>query len=307
MRKKQIEIMEVCPRDGWQNIKEFIPTELKINLIKRMLDAGIQSMQLSSFVHPKAIPQLRDAKEIVRTVVEQYPDCSFNALVPNLYGAKAAVECGLKEVSYVISISESHNKANINRTHEQSFAGLEEIRQAFPELNLVASFATAFGCPFEGETPLEKVVEFVERGKNLGIRKIELADTIGVGYPAQVERTFRTMRREFPEITFLAHIHDTRNNGIINSWVAMENGADIIHTALGGLGGCPFAPGASGNTSTEDFVYLLEKCGIETGIDFQKLLAVAKKMRELINGNYSGHHIHIESDSYEVLCRGAAE
>jgi hydroxymethylglutaryl-CoA lyase len=295
--------MEVCPRDGWQNIKEFIPTDLKISLIKNMLDSGIKSMQLSSFVHPKAIPQLRDAQEVVGTIVGQYPDRSFNALVPNLYGAKQAVECGLQEVSYVISISESHNKANINRTHEQSFAGLVEIRQAFPDLSVILSLATTFGCPFEGETPLAKVVEFVARGSSLGIRKIELADTIGVGYPAQVERIFKTLRREFPEITFIAHIHDTRNNGILNSWVAMENGADVIHTALGGLGGCPFAPGASGNTSTEDFVYLLGKSGIATGIDFGSLIAVAKKMRGLIDGNYSGHHINIASDGYEALCR----
>ena len=216
-------------------------------------------MQLSSFVHPKAIPQLRDAAEVVNTITEQYPDGSFNALVPNFHGAKAAVECGLKEVIYVISLSESHNKANTNRTIEQSFAEMEKIREKYPDLSIILAGATAFGCPFEGEMPLEKVVEFVERGAKLEIKKIELADTIGVSYPTQVERTFKTMRQMFPNITLMGHIHDTRNNGIINSWTAVQSGAEIISTSLGGLGGCPFAPGASGNTSTEDCFICLKK------------------------------------------------
>ncbi len=297
MEKKHVEIMEVCPRDGWQNLKEFISTEKKISLIRRMLDAGIHTMQLNSFVSPKVVPQMKDAREVAENITRDYPDKLLNALVPNLYGAKAAVESGLREVSYVISISESHNKANVGRTHEESFAGLMEIRGTIPELKVILSFATAFGCPFEGETPLGKILEYIDRGVKLGITKVELADTIGMANPAQVERTFQAVRKEFPQLTLLAHMHDTRNNGILNSWTAASNGADIIHTALGGLGGCPFAPGASGNTATEDFVWLLQKSGVNTGIDFQKLLPVAREMYEEIQGNYSGHQLHIEMTS----------
>lgn len=296
-------IMEVCPRDGWQNLKEFIPFEKKIEYISGMLDAGIKKMQIGSFVHPKVVPQMADTGIITRTITEKYPSVELDVLIPNLKGAQLAKEAGLRFVSYVVSVSESHNKANIGRTHRQSMDELNEIMSRCEGMELTLSLATSFGCPFEGETSLDKVLEFVDRGVSLGVKTIELADTIGTGNPVQVALTFNTVRKNYPGIRLVAHMHDTRNNGIINSWTAAESGAEVIHTALGGLGGCPFAPGASGNTATEDFVWLLKRSGIETGLDCDALIALAKKMKSGISGIYSGHHINIVEDCFEKACK----
>lgn len=300
---KKIEIMEVCPRDGWQNLPEVIPTDVKSYYIDRMLETGIKRMQICSFVNPKAIPQMIDAKEIATAFVKKYKDVEFDALIPNLRGAQSAEECGIKSVSYVVSVSLSHNLANIGSTHEKSKEGLEAIIREYPDLNITLSLATAFGCPFEGEISLDRVMEFVDYGYGLGIRSFELADTIGSATPMQVKAAFAAVKEKYPDTTLTAHMHDTRNNGIINSWMAAMNGADIIHTSLGGLGGCPFAPGASGNTSTEDLVYLLNRDGFETGIDVYKLIELAKEMKKNINGVYSGHHVAIEFDKYERAVR----
>lgn len=295
--KKRVDIMEVCPRDGWQNLKSVIPYDRKIHYVKGMLDAGVQHMQICSFVNPKAIPQMADAPKLAAEVAAGFPGCEFNALIPNLRGAQTAVNSGIGKVSFVISASEAHNKRNVNKTVEESLAALEEIRTTYPDLKVILAVATTFGCPFEGDIPLEKPLAIIQRGVELGIDHVELADTIGIADPEQVKRVFSTVREKYPQLTLLSHMHDTRNNGIINSWTAAENGADIIHTALGGLGGCPFAPGASGNTSSEDFLYLLEKSGIETGIDVPAYIKLAKEMREEIQGTYSGHQINIASNS----------
>ena len=294
MERNHVEIMEVCPRDGWQNLPDFIPTEDKIRYISGMLDAGVRTMQITSFVHPRAIPQLRDAREVTRAILAAYPDRCFNALIPNVVGAKNAVESGLKEVCYVISVSESHNRANISRTHEESFGELEQIRHNYPDLDITVGLPTTFGCPFEGRMPLRRVLDFVERLAGLGITKVELSDTIGAGDPVQVRATFLAVGREFPHLTLAAHMHDTRNNGVINSWAAMESGAVLIHGAMGGLGGCPFAPGASGNTSTEDLVYLLERAGYHSGIDFERYMDALRVMHATVHGNYSGHQLTIK-------------
>ena len=291
-----IEIMEVCPRDGWQNLKEYIPVEQKLAFIDRMMEAGVSSLQVTSFVHPKVVPQMKDAAEVARETVKRYPAGKLNALVPNLYGARAAYEAGIREVSFVISVSETHNQKNTGKTHEQSFEELQKIREQYPDMKIIMGCATTFGCPFEGRHPLHKILSFLERGAALGVHSIELSDTVGMGDPHQIEETFLAVRKAYPDLTLMAHLHDTRNNGVLNSWVAAHSGADVIHTSLGGLGGCPFAPGASGNTSTEDLVYLFEKSGIKTGIDFEKILAAAREMKAKIPGNYSGHQIRIGAD-----------
>jgi len=290
---QKIQIMEVCPRDGWQNIEQSIPFEQKLKYIRGMLKTGIHAIQIGSFVHPKAVPQMADTGRIAQSILMEYPDRTIDVLVPNLKGVQLAVDAGIRNVSYVVSVSESHNRANIGRTHAQSFQELETIMDTYPDLSLTLALSTAFGCPFEGVTPLDRVLHFIEKSVQLGVKRVELGDTIGIGTPAQIRTTFQAVKQRFPGITCIAHMHDTRNNGIINSWLAAENGADIVHTALGGLGGCPFAPGASGNTSTEDFVYLLENSGIQTGIDVEAVIQLAKKMRGEISGNYSGHQINI--------------
>jgi len=291
----QITIAEIAPRDGWQNVKEYIPTETKIDLICQMIDAGVTRIQAGSFVSPKAIPQMLDAREVFSAVLERYPTTNVFALVPNMRGAQDAVECGLKEISVVVSVSQSHNKANINRTVDESFQQLKEIRESFPGIILNLDVATAFGCPFEGETSLESLLRYLDKAADIGVNSFDLCDTIGVAYPVQVERFIQEVRKSFPRMPLEIHIHDTRNMGIVNTWVAIQQGITNVQTALGGLGGCPFAPGASGNTSTEDLVYMLQKNGVETGIDFEKLMKSARYMRSIVDGNYSGHQININT------------
>lgn len=291
---KFIHIAEIGPRDGFQSVScAMIPTETKLEIIEAILASGVKKLQCTSFVSPKAIPQMQDASEIVKTVLAKHPEVDLFALVPNFRGAQSAVEAGLKKVSPVISLSPSHNQNNIRRTHEESFTELQKIMQTYPELTLDVDIATAFGCPFEGRTPVPKLVDFVGKVYNLGIRNFNICDTIGVAYPTQVREAFTALFKAFPDAHFSVHIHDTRNMGILNSLEAVRAGVDTVQTTLGGLGGCPFAPGATGNTATEDFVYVLDREGYETGIDQKKLLAAAKLEVEKVPGNYSGHHIHI--------------
>lgn len=171
---------------------------------------------------------------------------------------------------------------------------MEKIRKELPEMSITLGCATAFGCPFEGWHSIDAILRFIERGVHLGIQNLELSDTVGMAYPKLIEDVFTAVKREFSHLPVMAHLHDTRNNGTLNSWIALNSGADMIHTSLGGLGGCPFSPGASGNTSTEDMVYLLEKSGVHTGINFEKLLSAAREMHGEIPGNYSGHQINIK-------------
>ncbi len=292
---KHINIVETGPRDGFQSVScHMIPTETKLEIIGAIVDAGVKRIQCTSFVSPKAIPQMHDAAEVTRTLLEKYPDVSFFALVPNFRGAEAAVQAGLDSVSTVISLSASHNMNNVRRTHQQSFDELERILDAFPELKVEIDVATAFGCPFEGQMDVGRLVEFVGKLERIGVRDFNICDTIGVAYPVQVRQAFSELMEAFPEAHFSAHIHDTRNMGILNSYEAIRCGVDTVQTTLGGLGGCPFAPGATGNTATEDLVYLLDREGYETGIDQRALLRAAKLQVEKIPGNYSGHHILIQ-------------
>ncbi len=290
---KKASVVEIGPRDGFQNVKEFIPTEIKLNIIDGLVKSGYKKIQMGSFVSPKAIPQMRDSGEIAQIVLERYPNVDFFALVPNLYGAKAAVKAGLKEIAPVMSLSESHNMANVKRTCAQSIEEIRKIREELPDVKITQDIATVFGCPFEGEMSVDALVEMIGKLRDIGIHAFTLCDTVGMAYPTLVEKVFRTVKKAFPGDEFNVHIHDTRNMGILNSYIALENGVDSVQAAVGGLGGCPFAPGASGNTSSEDLVYMLNKCGCETGIDFEQLLKTAKYTKSVIDGNFSGHHINI--------------
>lgn len=290
---KKVNVVEIGPRDGFQNVKEFIPTEVKLNIIDGLVRSGYKKIQITSFVSPKAIPQMRDAAEITDTVLHKYENVDFFALVPNFYGANAAVKAGLKEVTPVMSLSVSHNLNNVKRTHEQSIDEIKKIRDAFPELRLTQDIATVFGCPFEGEMSVDALVDLIGKLKDVGVDAFTLCDTVGMAYPSLVEKVFKTVKAAFPGTEFNVHIHDTRNMGILNSYIALQNGADSVQAAIGGLGGCPFAPGATGNTSSEDLVYMLNKSGYDTGVDFDILLKTAKYAKSVIDGNFSGHHITI--------------
>ena len=286
-------VVEIGPRDGFQNVKEWIPTETKIKIIKGLIQSGFQKIQITSFVSPKAIPQMKDAAEVTQEIISSHPDVQLFALVPNYHGAKSAAEAGLKEITPVISLSESHNMANVKRTVDQSLDEMKRIRQDFPDIRMTQDIACVFGCPFEGEMPIEALLELVGKLRRIGVDAFTLCDTVGMAYPTLIKKVFEAVKKEFPGVEFNAHIHDTRNMGIINSYLALQYGADSVQTAVGGLGGCPFAPGATGNTSSEDLIYMLNKCGYDTGVDFDQLLAVAKFAKSQINGNYSGHQINI--------------
>jgi hydroxymethylglutaryl-CoA lyase len=286
----RIEIFKVGPRDGFQNVGDYIPLETKLEIIDGLIATGIRHLQITSFVSPKAVPQMKDAREVTERCVEAYPDTDMFALVPNLRGAEAAWESGLKWVTYVVSLSESHNRANIRRTHEESYAELDRIRSALPDLEVAMDLSTAFGCPFEGAKTAEDVVPFLEPYIESGIRSVTLCDTIGIANPARVRKTIRAVQAAFPDLDLQIHIHDTRNMGMVNTLAAIEEGVANVQATLGGLGGCPFAPGASGNLATEDVAFMLTEMGYDIGIDVPQLVDLARRQAGLIpTGQFSGH------------------
>lgn len=287
---KQVDVVEVGPRDGFQNISEFIPTEAKLQIINALIEAGIRKMEITSYVHPKAIPQMVDAVDVTKMILDkQYSEFQPIALIPNLYGAKKAHQLGIKEVTYVISVSEAHNQANIKRTHDQSFAELKQILEEIPELKVRVDAATAFGCPFAGKVSDEWIKSFMDRVAELGIKEVILCDTIGVANPAQVTRIIGFVRKLYPEINFGLHLHDTRGMGLANTLAGLQAGITTIEVAVGGLGGCPFAPGASGNTATEDLLNMLHEMQIETGIDMELYMKAVELVKTHIKPGLTSH------------------
>ena len=293
---KQIELVEIGPRDGFQSVKDyFIPTETKKRVIDMLVEAGCKKIQATSFVNPKAIPQMKDAAEVGSYALQKYPGVTFFALTPNGRGVINAVEAGFNMVSFVISVTEGHNMSNVRCTVDESFAKLKDIRRDFPELRITLDASTAFGCPFDGKVTTQQVVEYLKKASDLGIDEVDLCDTIGIANPAQVEEVVETVMDRFPHISFGIHIHDTRNMGVVNSLIAVRAGINRVSSTVGGMGGCPFAPGASGNTSSEDLVYMFNSMNIETGIDFEKIMATAKFCKDNIPANYSGHQMNVSS------------
>lgn len=290
----QPEIFEVGPRDGFQNQKTYIPKETKLQIIDAIVKTGVRNIQVTSFVSPKAIPQMIDSEEVARYCVETYGDINLYALAPNLRGATNAYNCGIRSIFYVVSLSESHNKANINRTHEQSMDEYLRIREHLPDMHICMDLATTFGCPFEGKPETQKVIDFLGPYMERGLDEVDLCDTIGIANPAQVREVIAAVKAAFPGLGLQVHIHDTRNMGMVNTLAAIEAGVMKCQSTLGGLGGCPFAPGASGNLATEDLVYMLNDMGYDTGIDSAKLIAAAKLEQQLLGeGNFSGHNMNI--------------
>jgi hydroxymethylglutaryl-CoA lyase len=280
VNQDNVVIREVMLRDGLQNLSEFVPTEVKVGIFTRMIASGIRDIEFTSFVNPKAVPQFRDAGDFSRKVISlRPPDATVSALVPNLKGAQMALESGVRNLVFVMSVSESHNISNVRRTREESVVEMKRIldlRQAYPDMHIKASLATVFGCPFEGKVKPDSTLHLVGQFYQLGIRDMSLADTVGFGNPREIKEVCNLCRHQFPEVIFGIHLHNTRGLGLANSLAAFESGIRILDGAVGGLGGCPFAPGATGNTSTEDLVFMFEEMGVHTGIDMQALLEVSK-------------------------------
>ena len=293
-------ITDITARDGFQSIKEWIPTEIKIRVIDELVAAGVKKMEAASFVSPKAIPQMRDAEEVVDHVLSKHPDVELVALVPNQRGMRNAAAAGVREVSYIISASPSHNKANINRTHEESLADLAAVREQFPDIRINLSMSMVFGCPFEGEIKPERVIWLLTEAIRRGIDSVSLCDTIGVGNPVQVRALLSEVRRSAPDLPLSLHMHDTHGMALANIFAALQCGVDCFETSVGGLGGCPFAPGAAGNVATEDTVNMLHRMHVETGLDLNAMLVAVNTVRELISAELLGRLA--KARSYSELC-----
>lgn len=282
-RGRHIQVFEVAPRDGFQIEPVFIPTRDKIELIDALSRTGLTKIEATSFTSPKAIPSLRDAQEVM-TGLTRPPGVVYAALVPNVRGAERALAARVDEVNVVMSISETHNLANLRMTREQSFAQMAEViglvRGAGAAVN--GSLSTCFGCPMEGAVSRDEVWRWTDRLLEAGANAISLCDTTGMAHPAQVAEMVDTFRRRWPGATLTLHLHNTRGMGLANVLAAMEAGADRFDASLGGLGGCPYAPGATGNVCTEDLVHMLDAMGYETGIDLPALIACSRKLPGLV-------------------------
>ncbi len=286
---KRINICEVGTRDGFQIESEFIPTEHKVEIVNRLGATGISKIEVTSFVHPKAIPQLRDAEEVM-SKIERLPGTIYTALIPNDKGAKRAIDAGVDKLHTVLSASESHNLANLNMTVAESLEKLQAVANVAHEagIPLHGGVSTALGCPFEGDVPLTQVESIVGRLVDMGFQAIGIADTTGMANPAQVKRTLEHILPKHPDIHFSLHTHNTRAMAIPNILAAIDCGVTDFDSSVGGLGGCPYAPGATGNVCTEDLVHCLHEMGFETGIDLDKLIDTAKRVEEVIGYTLPG-------------------
>ncbi len=285
----RVEIFEVVARDGLQNEARFVETADKIKLIDALSQTGLAKIEATAFVSPKAVPNMRDATEVMAGI-KRAPGIIYSALVPNLRGAEAAITGGVQEVNLVFSASESHNKANVRMSCEESLTALSTIISTCKAAGLPAnvSIATSFGCPFEGIMPAARVLGFIQRCTGMGVSHITLADTTGMANPAQVEALVSQTRKRFPDLALTLHFHDTRGMGLANVYAAYHAGARRFDAALGGIGGCPFAPGATGNICTEDTVHMFEQMGVETGVNLPKLLEIAKTLPALVGHDTFG-------------------
>jgi len=273
-----VTIVEVAPRDGFQSVREPIPTDTKVRIVEALAAAGLPRLEIGSFVSPKAVPQMADTAEVLKRA--RLPEgLRVHVLVPNRKGLELAKAAGVREVAWVVSVSESHNQSNVRRSVDESFADFEQAWRELGEgMKLRFGLATSFDCPFEGRTPESRVIACVERVlKIVPELEISIADTTGRAAPNHVRGLFTTLIRDYAsdKVQFSFHGHDTYNLGVANAIAAYEAGVRIIDGAAAGLGGCPFAPGASGNTATEDLVFAFEHMGISTGVDFAKLLEAA--------------------------------
>ena len=283
---KRVHIMEVGPRDGFQAEHEWIPTEKKIEILNALSRTGIPEIQATSFVHPKAVPQLADAEQVMMGI-ERQPGVRYQVLVPNMRGLQRAIPCKPDGVHPMMSVSESHNRSNANRSIEDSFREFERMAPAAMEagIRVEAGMAVVFGCPFEGEIPRAQLEGIISRYHELGIRRMSLGDTVGVANPRQTYDLCSWLLDRYPDVEFTLHLHNTRGMALANVVAAMQAGMTCFDGAIGGLGGCPYAPGATGNVSTEDLVYMIQEMGIETGIDIDKLLAVSRMLQQVIPHN----------------------
>lgn len=271
---KSIHITEVGPRDGLQNEAKVLSTENKIEFILMLQEAGLKSIEATSFVRPDRIPQMGDASDLYEGLMALAKDkVEYPCLVPNLKGLEKAIEVGVKEIALFTATSEEFNKKNINATIDESFVRMKEVASKAKEngIKVRGYVSTVFGCPYEGETSVSKLIDVAGKLKDMGAYDISLGDTIGVATPAQVQKIIKELKNNFELGLFSMHFHDTKGMALANVLTSLENGATRFDSSSGGLGGCPYAKGATGNLATEDLVYLCESLGVSTGVDMELL------------------------------------
>lgn len=288
-----VRIREVGPRDGFQNEPETIPTEEKVRLVDLLSASGLERIEVTSFVRPEVIPQLSDAEEVL-CGVQRCEGVSFSVLVPNERGLERALRLRdrFDEASVFLSASESHNRANVNRSIEESLSGLERTLIAACEAGLRCEgvISVSFGCPYEGAVPMERVFGIAARLAAAGCAEIAFGDTTGMANPRQVREFFDMARRRLADVELTAHFHNTRGQGLANVLAALEAGVDSFEASFGELGGCPVPPGSTGNVSTEDVVSMLHEMGVETGIDLPRLIEASRAAQQVL-GRPLGSHV----------------
>lgn len=286
---KDIDILvsEVGPRDGLQSIKQTMPTDLKKKWISALAQAGLTEIEVGSFVSPKLLPQMADCGELVKHTLT-LKDVFVTALVPNLKGAENAFNAGVQKITIPVSVSEPHSLSNVRKTHAEVYEEVNSIVQLrnekYPEILIEAGLSTVFGCTIQGVVTENEVLTMAQRMAQLGVDEIGLADTVGYANPVQVRSLFKKLKQEVGDLAGSAHFHNTRGQGLANVLAAIEVGVTTFDASQGGIGGCPYAPGASGNIVTEDLVYLLESMGLRTGIDIDRLVEAREWLKQGIPG-----------------------
>ncbi|HYH98701.1 hydroxymethylglutaryl-CoA lyase [Hyalangium sp.] len=286
---RRVDVYEVGPRDGLQNELRTLPTRDKARLIEALVASGEKRIEVTSFVSPKWIPQLADAEEVLRLVGKK-PGVTFSALVPNLKGLVRAREAGLEEAAVFISASEAHSKKNINKTIAEALETSREVTAAATQagMRVRGYLSTVWGCPYEGHVPVERVVDICRRLVDMGLYQLSLGDTIGVGTPRQTEEILVALMKYIPVEKLALHLHDTRGTALANALVGLSAGVTTFDASIGGLGGCPYAPGAAGNLATEDAVFMFHGMGVETGIHMDKLVEAGELAQQLIGRKLAG-------------------
>lgn len=295
---KQVVIKEVGPRDGLQNEKEVISTEDKINWINMLSNSGLNYIEITSFVNPKWIPALSDALEVAKGIKRE-KGITYAALVPNAKGLERALQADIDEVSIFMSASETHNRKNINKSIDETFPVLKEVVDGAKQAGKTVRgyVSTVFGCPYENEVDINQVIKVSENLFEMGIDELSLGDTIGVANPLQVQKVLEILIERFPIEKLAMHFHDTRGTALANVLASLQMGITTFDSSIAGLGGCPYAPGATGNVATDDLLYMLHEMNIETGVQLEKILEAAQWIEEKVGRTLPSRNLQVKKSS----------
>ena len=298
----EVHVVDVGPRDGFQTEQAFIPTASKIRVIDQIAASGVRKIETTSFVHPKAVPQMADAREVLRGI-QRVPGVRYTVLVPNARGAELAVDEPIDGIRVVVCASETFNQRNVRMSVEESLRESERIVAIAEAASVPVEVAlgVAFGCPFDGPTPEERVSELAAAFEGMGIREISIADTVGMANPVQVGRVMTRLGEELGQgVELSLHIHNTRGLGLANVFAGLQSGIDTYDASIGGLGGCPVTPAATGNIPTEDLVNLCDELGIVTGVDIDKVMEASRTMEAILGRALPSHVLRAGTNAQAV-------